>query len=80
MLIFILFFKYFIIISILNKTSSANDLSDIELEKRCDKREQLLEEKENEPVSNTKMHRNFVDSLLKRVKSGAESVRFTLIF
>lgn len=72
-----LFHKIFIfltIFTIIFKTTTANDLSEIELEKRCDKRERLMDEKDKEPLSSIKVHKNYLDALLKRLRSNAENV------
>lgn len=72
-----LFHKQFIFFAILALLLeiTANDLSDIELEKRCNKRERLLDEKDDEPLSNIKVHRNYLDGLLKQMKLNAANVR-----
>lgn len=72
------FRQYFIFLTILVISFEilGNDLLDVDLEKRCDKRERLLDEKENESLSPIKVHKNYLDALLKRVKSKAEDVSF----
>lgn len=72
-----LFHKHFVLFALftLLLEITANDLSDIELEKRCNKRERLLDEKDDEPLSNIKVHKNYLDGLLKQMKLNAENVR-----
>lgn len=69
---------YFLFVTTLIGISFANPLtgsSEFELDKRCDKRERLLDERENEQLSTIKVHKNYLDALLKRVRSKAEDVR-----